>query len=146
MSTLIVRQATTSDYPYITDSFWRTYLRESSYARGSRPKQLIRTIETLIARHDWHVSVLCFDDLADEIIGWVLWRSPTEIGWIDVKGSYRGQGLAKRLLDHVGVERGNVACAFLTRKATMAAQRRGFVLWFRPYLAFPDEEEDKIAA
>lgn len=146
MSTLVIRQGTTQDYPYVTDSFWRTYLRESTFAKGCRPKQLIRSIETLIARPGWNVSVLCFDDLPDEIIGWALWRSPTEIAWVDIKGPYRGQGLAKKLLDHVGVIAGDVACAFVTKRASVEAQRKGLILWFRPYLAFPDEYEDKHAA
>jgi len=135
VSIFSIRQAGPDDIPLVTDSFWRDY-KTSPYTTGTSGPQLTEMLCRLISSPGWHLVVAYVDPVVDEICGWLLYRSSTEVGWIHVKAPYRRRGCARTLLEHAGVRPpATLACAFSDPiVAQKIAAPRGLTLRFRPYM------------
>lgn len=134
MSKIAIRPITVSDRAYVLDSFVKSYQSTSAYAQGVHGEVLVGLIEPLLAL--WNCDVAVTDD--DTILGWICYRDPTTIAWISVKLGVRHRGVARALLRHAGVQvPAEIGCAFLATKGQFAreAERSGYTLRFRPYLA-----------
>lgn len=130
---LLIRPAGPDEANYIRDSFWRAY-RHSHYAHGTDPRLLIDLLTRLLVHPEWSTLVCVEPTVPDEVLAWVTYKNAATIAWIDVKPMYRGRGIAQRLLQHIGVRPGPIACAFIDPRADKFARPRGLVLRYRPYL------------
>ena len=134
MAKIQIRPAAIEDRAYILDSFVRSYQSTSAYAAGVPGNVLVGLLEPLLAL--WNCDVAVTED--DTILGWICHRDPTTIAWLTVKLGVRRRGVARALLHHAGVQcPSELECAFLPTKNQFAreAERHGYTLRFRPYLA-----------
>jgi hypothetical protein len=90
----------------------------------------------------WQVLIAAPAADPDFIIGWLLYRDANTVGWVHVRpGETRRKGIARKLLDRAGIEKGIVTVPFLPTRLEDAdgsfsrlAQAAGYELRFRPYL------------
>lgn len=109
---------------------------------------------------NWKLITACPSTNHDEVMGMLLYRDdasiPPAVAWITVKPIYQHKGVAKALIKHSGIPKGEIDCAFYlstvtNRKGTPTdkffeplgnikdwAAKLGFRLNFKPYL--PDVE------
>jgi len=135
MSKIQIRPATVEDRPFLLDSFVRSYQSNSAYAQAVHGQILVDQIEPLLAL--WTVAVAVAPD--DTILGWICWRDPSTVAWVNVKLGVRKRGIARALLTHAGVQcPSEISCAFMPTAGRFAkeAERHGYTLRFRPYLPF----------
>jgi GNAT superfamily N-acetyltransferase len=98
-------------------------------------------MEALIAAPGWMFRVLCPEETPDEIMGLLVYRPPQKpgsvvqsIAWVYVKDIYRQRGVARALLQHARINRGEVHCPFVDPEVAKRAAMKGWRLRFRPYL------------
>ena len=132
---LVARPATEADVPFVLSSFVHDAKRapSMSYLERGQTRSLMCA---LLKNAEWNVTILADDGTPDEIFGFVVWRSPTEIAWIHTKGIYRGKGLriASRLLAAIGAVPGPINVVFLsTGKFSKWARTKGWKLKHQPY-------------
>ena len=132
MTTFAIRPPCADDVEFITDSFWRDFIR-SPYAEGASPFELQARIKDLLARDDWTCLVAEIDGVPGEIVGWMVHRGGSEVAWCHVKAKYRRRGAMRSMLFRAGVRPGNVSCKFLDPRAITWALRLGLRLRFRPF-------------
>jgi len=88
---MIFRQPEPADMPLVQDSFWRAVMNTVPAARGVSRAFLVSMLDRCLASPRWQAVILCPDpETPDEIGGWAVWRSPTEILWLSVKPRYHG--------------------------------------------------------
>jgi GNAT superfamily N-acetyltransferase len=141
MAKIVIRSSVAQDRPYLIDSFVRSYRSNSAYAQGVHGELLVGLVEPLLAL--WNVAVAA-DIEDDTILGWICWRDAKTVAWIKVKEGVNGKGIARALLRHAGVQcPSEIACPFLPTAHQFAreAERRGYTLRFRPYLALQAARE-----
>lgn len=130
----VIRVAGPADIPLILDSFPKD-VKRSPFTHGCDPNLFRRLLSHMMQRPDWHTVVIAPDD-SDEIYGWMVYRSKTEIAWVHVKGIYEHKGFATAMFRHVGIEAGPVACAFIDPVSVQLMHKKwGLTLRYRPYLA-----------
>jgi hypothetical protein len=131
---MIIREAADEDLALILDSFTRSYW-PSPYAQGHTFLFVRAMFERVLASPAWQTDVLCDPEIPDEILGFVVHRSPAVIAWLQVKHLYRQRGHARALLEHVDAPRGReIRCPFLLPHIAQLAAQHGYMLRFRPYL------------
>ena len=129
---MLIRPLQPDDLDLVRDSWWRS-VQATCPAAGVPRAFLIEMLNTALAGR-WSIRVLCPDEeTTDEIGGWILYRSPVEVGWVAVKPRYRGLGFARALLDNVGVRPGCVSCPLIPRGGHDLAARFGVSLVARPF-------------
>jgi len=129
----MIRPLQPDDLDLVRDSFWRSVQATCPAAEGVGRAVLVELLDRALAG-SWRIAVLCPDeDTSDEVGGWILYRSPTTIGWLAVKPRYRHLCFARALLDHVGVKPGRVVVPLVPRGGYDLAARFGLQLVVRPY-------------
>jgi GNAT superfamily N-acetyltransferase len=130
---LTPRPAGQDDLPFILDSFTNEYSR-SVYADGLARTQVRQLMVTILSRPDWNCTVLCESDVADEILAYTVWRDPHHVAWLHVKGRYRHQGIARRLLAAIEAVPGAIKATFIPSPAFARSVRsHGWNLLHRPW-------------
>ena len=130
---MLIRAVQPADMDLIRDSWWRSVQGTCPAADGVPRAFLVDTLDRALTGR-WSIRVLCPDEeTPDEVAGWVLYRSPVEVGWVAVKPRYRGLGFARALLDDIGVKPGRLFCALVPRGGHELAAHFGVSLTARPY-------------
>lgn len=130
---LIARPATQEDVAFVLNSFSHEFSR-SVYSDGLARVQVRQLMVTILQRPDWNATILCESEVPDEILGYIVWRSPTQIAWLQVKGRYRRQGIAHALLAAIGAQPGPVKATFLPSPAFARSLRaKAWDLLHRPH-------------
>lgn len=131
---LTARPATESDLPYVLNSFVQEYKR-SPYADGLTRSQVRALLVAILQKADWACSILCESEIPDEILSFIVWKSPTEIAWLSTKGLFRHKGLAHQMLTAIGATPGRIKTTFLPTPAfSRSVRAKGWTLLHRPYL------------
>lgn len=148
MTPISISPATPEHHSLILDSFWREYRNGSPYAKGVPPNVLTGKMESLLLSPLWRAIVAAPDGEADPVLGYLVYRDEATVGWLHVIREWRKKGVARALLAHAGIQRGQVACAFLPPEVAKEATKRGWTLRFRPYLPdiAMDEQAQRIVA
>ena len=132
---MIFRQPEPTDMPLIRDSFWRAVMNTVPAARGVPRSFLVSMLDRCMTSPAWKVVILCPDpETPDEIGGWAVWRSPTEILWVCVKPRYHGLGLGHALMEHIGAGPGPIFAPLVPSNLAARARAKGFQVHARPYL------------
>lgn len=126
----------------ILDSFWREY-SDCPLARGVPAAVLSGKMQTLLLSPLWRALVATPEGDPGTVLGYLVWRDASTVGWLHTLRFWRGKGVARALLAQAGVSPGVVSCAFLPPNMAQAATARGWTLRFRPYL--PDVEMELTA-
>lgn len=133
---MIFRQHEPADVPFIRDSFSRAVRSTVATARGTSRRFLVSMLDRCMTSTAWKTTIVCPDEeTPDEIGGWVISRSPSEIFWICVKPRYQGLGLGQALLNHIGAEPGPVYAPLIPTHLMGRAAQHGYLVRHRPYLA-----------
>lgn len=139
---LIARPATVDDVAYILKSFVLGF-RGSPYAEGLTHSQIRGLMVALLESASWNATCLVESEVPDEIISFVVWKSPTEIAWIHTKGRFRPvKGMAKRLLTMIGAKAfeapfgvARIKTPFVpSPQFSRRARARGWILLHRPWM------------
>src|SRR5258708_2536663 len=91
----------------------------------------------LVTARDWFCAVATPD--GDEILGFILYHTAEQIGWVQVKAMYRGRGIGQRLLGWPMVSAGfdkHTATPFASETGWEWARRRGWTPHLRPNLVW----------
>ncbi len=130
---LVTRPATNDDLPFVFNSFTLEYSR-SIYADEMSRVSVREMIVRYVFEYRWNVKILIDDEVPDEIIAYVVYKDATHIAWIYVKGPYRRNGLASKLLLDIGATKGKIKVTFLTNPDfSRKARSKGWNLLHRPW-------------
>ena len=107
---MLIRPAKTSDWGFIVSSFINSFREESTHAEGLKGKTIAALLTNLVSQ-GWNCTVAEFVASEDEpegpgvIAGWVV-SGPTSqaLAWAYTRSMFRRQGLAKLLLQRVGID------------------------------------------
>jgi len=137
MATVLLRPALPQDRAYLLSATRNTLVQNSAYCSGMHPAAMAVLLEPIFAVYSTVVAVA--DGDGDTILGFVTFRSPTEVAFVYVRERFRGHGIARGLLDYAGIKRGEIYCALMVTKLAGAsfaksAQLKGYRLLFRPYI------------
>lgn len=97
---MIIRSAEPDDMGYIVETFALTIRRLSTQVEGLSKERVGKLIPNLLA-NGWQAMVGESDGL---LIGWVVYRGPSELAWFYVRDMARGKGVGKALLSHAGID------------------------------------------
>ena len=133
---ITTRPATPEDLPYILDTFARSY-RQAPCAEGLGHRQVRELLVRYLLDPAWATTILADDEVPDEILAFVVWKTPSTIAWIQTKGPYKRRGLATKLLTTIGAHRGRaIRTPFVPSPAACRALRsKGWPLLHRPWIA-----------
>jgi GNAT superfamily N-acetyltransferase len=115
-----------------------SFVKEYSRIHHIPPAVAYSKLDTLM--HAWTVVVAVTDVSDDEVLGWVLYKNSSMIGWLYVKPIYRRHGVCRHLLSSLGVVSGAVDVAFFSLHAAKLAKEKGLAIRWRPYQ--PDTEAE----
>lgn len=105
----MIRLPRPTDQSYIA-STWRQSVSSMSHFRQRHlcREQLNDQIDRVMDRSDTRALVACLDSDTDYIVGWMCYvdgpRTPT-VHYLYLRRDYRGDGIAARLLERIGVDR-----------------------------------------
>jgi GNAT superfamily N-acetyltransferase len=143
LTTISIIPATVEHRSLVLDSFWREY-RESPQARGVPARVLLAKLDALLVSPSWKTVVATPEDDGSTVLGYLVFRDATTLGWLHVLRYWRGKGVARALLNYAGAVRGSLSCAFISPAVAKWAGPKGYALRFRPYL--PDIAAAETAA
>ncbi len=133
-----IREMTDADVNLVRKSF----VREYSKAHGISPALASSKLEPLLGA--WNCDVAEADGVPGEVLGWILWRDKSTVGFLYVKPLFRHHSIAGRLLSHVGLSDRPISTPFYTPFAGKWCKKYGITLRWRPYL--PDVEAEEWQA
>ena len=133
-----IRKGTESEWALAFDSFLEEY-RSAPAAQGATRGVLAGIFGAYLMQ--WRYLVACEPDTPEEVMGFIIAapngssRTPA-VAWVQVKAQYRKRGVARNLLQHVGVSpRCAVLTPFLPGGALNAQLReKGYRLCHRPWM------------
>jgi len=135
---LTFREGNEADYPLLADSFWKV-ARHVPSCYGVGRLFLVGMLEKVIRDPKWNVTVMTDDSCPDEIIGWSIWRSPTEVFWLAVKPRYQHLGMGRALLENMGIKQHGIAptihAPIVPPELVPRAGKLGYRIAQRPYMA-----------
>lgn len=97
---MICRPATADDMGFIVETFVRSVRAASTHVEGLDGHQ-VGTLLTNLIHKGWTATAV-----EDEgyLIGWVVWTERNRIGWLYVRDTMRGKGVAGFLLKHTDID------------------------------------------
>jgi GNAT superfamily N-acetyltransferase len=99
---MICRPATADDMDFIVETFCKTFRAASTHAEGVPKERMPRLILNLLA-NGWTATICEADGM---IIGWLVSGVKNRLAWMYVRDLFRGQGVAKFMLKHAGIDTG----------------------------------------
>lgn len=144
MASITLRPYEPADRGFVVMSFVRSFGR-SAYGTGTPAQVLIDLLEPLLIA--WTTTMAVAPN--GELLGWLCARAPDRVAWLFVKPEFRRRGVARVLLDLMGVGK-QLEAAFLPTKApddttsfVAFMKAHGYTVHFRPYL--PLVEVNRVA-
>lgn len=116
---------------FVFPTFDRWIRRRSTYVDGLTVPQVAALLTNLL-KDGWRVDVCQLEE--DLAVGWILHdaRAQQHLGWLHVKGAFRGQGYARAMLAAAGISHHRrVTSPFCPNRG----ERAPMEVAFRPYLA-----------
>lgn len=132
---LQIRNAEESDMAYVYDSFTRS-MRDSVYCEGMSHRDVRELLARLLAGQTWLCTVMVDSQSPDTIIAYVVWKTTTDVAWLQVRGTFSGLGIGHKLLAQIGVSRGVINTPFIPSPAfSRTCRRHGWFLHHRPWMS-----------
>jgi ribosomal protein S18 acetylase RimI-like enzyme len=146
VSRIVIRPAYPSDLIWVKGVITATLRDNSAFCKGVHPATLDSLVNPVLATYQVLVAADTRD--VDSVLGFIVYRDSTTVGFLYVRSQFRRGGIGLALLKHAGIERGTVeplpeiACPFMVTRMDglrgqafgALAESKGYRLRFRPYL------------
>jgi len=131
-----LRSAIDQDWGLILSSFISTFRAESTHAEDLKGRQITSLLTNLIA-NGWSCTVA---DMEGVIVGWIVHGPKQRLAWVWVRSMVRCQGLAKLMIERVGIDMSRpVYSPFLPNRHREQCRLR-LKIQHRPFLVIPGAE------
>jgi len=133
MAEVDIRAASPNHRALILDSFQRAYRSNNPYCDDAPPAIIIPKMDALLDR-GWMAFVASPPGREDNLLGFIVFKRPNRIAWIQVKRPYRLASVGKALFQSARLVGTEIETPFLTPFAIKLAVKAKITLRFRPYI------------
>ena len=139
MAKIVIRDGEPADHPFVRDTIRKSLLDYSAYFYRLPHAIFGILLDPMLATQRLLVA-MPVDSPAD-IIGFILFESPSVVSFVYVRNGMRRGGVATALAGVAGIEKGEISTPFLTTKVgsenfPRLAGSKGYKVRFRPYMPF----------
>jgi hypothetical protein len=138
---MVIRPAQASDWRYVIPRFISSFREASTHAEGLTGKQIASALTGLVL-NGWQTLIVDYEGV---IAAWVIFAPKNHLAWVYVRPElgFRGQGLAKLLLEKAGIDIGKpVTSPFVPNRHKHTCKLR-LTIHHRPFLVLPREDNAK---